>query len=47
MLTKCLAAMCVVPLYLMPLMSRGSDVVLPAVAANENRVPAGTLANGV
>jgi hypothetical protein len=47
MSTKRLGALCVVPFFLLPLMAYGSDVGLPAIGSNENRVPAGTLNNGV
>lgn len=42
-----LAILCVVALTLVPLTCRGSDVALPAIAANENRVSAGKLDNRV
>ncbi|MGH9568634.1 MAG: multicopper oxidase domain-containing protein, partial [Candidatus Angelobacter sp.] len=42
-----LLAWCVVALSLAPLTCRGSDVALPRIAANENRISAGTLDNGV
>lgn len=46
-LTIFLAVLCVVALTLMPLTCRASDVALRPIAANENRVPAGKLDNGV
>ena len=45
--TKPLLALCVVALTLLPLPCRGSDVALPPIAANDNRVSAGKLDNRV
>lgn len=45
--TSPLAKLCVVALTLVPLTCRGSDVALPPIAANENRVSAGKLDNRV
>lgn len=44
--TNLLIALCVAVLTLMPLPSRGSDVGLPPIAANENRVSSGKFDNG-
>lgn len=45
--TNLLIALCVAVLTLMPPPCRGSDVALPPIAANENRVSAGKFDNGV
>ena len=44
---KRFAVLFAVPLFVVPLIARSGDVVLPDIAANENRVPAGTLNYGV
>ena len=45
--TNPLLALCVVALTLLPVPCRGSDVALPPIAANDNRVSAGKLDNRV